>query len=66
MENSAFVNARIDLKEIPKAHVFKADLLGLKKEELKVEIKDDRVLQISEERNVERKTRMILGIWFKV
>ncbi|KAJ9146732.1 hypothetical protein P3X46_028963 [Hevea brasiliensis] len=57
LENSAFVNTRIDWKETAEAHVFKADLPGLKKEEVKVEIEDDRVLQISGERNVEKEDK---------
>ncbi|KAF8010796.1 hypothetical protein BT93_J1444 [Corymbia citriodora subsp. variegata] len=52
-ENSAFVNTSIDWKETPEAHVFKADLPGIKKEEVKVVAVDDRVLQISGERKVE-------------
>ncbi|KAJ9146735.1 hypothetical protein P3X46_028966 [Hevea brasiliensis] len=48
-ENSAFVNTRIDWQETPEAHVFKADLPGLKKEEVKEEIEDDRVRKVEKE-----------------
>ncbi|RDX65857.1 17.3 kDa class I heat shock protein, partial [Mucuna pruriens] len=53
-ESSAFVSSRVDWKETPEAHVFKADIPGLNKEEVKVEIEDDNVLQISGERNFEK------------
>ncbi|KAK1420832.1 hypothetical protein QVD17_22724 [Tagetes erecta] len=56
-ETSALVNTRVDWKETPEAHVFKADLPGIKKEEVKVEVEDDRVLQISGERNVEKEDK---------
>ena len=52
-ETSAFANTHIDWKETPAAHVFKADLPGLKKEEVKVEIEDGNVLQISGQRSKE-------------
>ncbi|PWA79573.1 hypothetical protein CTI12_AA204040 [Artemisia annua] len=50
---SAFASTNIDWKETDTAHVFKADVPGLKKEEIKVEVEDDRALQISGERNKE-------------
>ncbi|KAK6935806.1 Alpha crystallin/Hsp20 domain [Dillenia turbinata] len=55
--SSAMTNARIDWKETPEAHVFMADLPGLKKEEVKVEIEDERVLQIRGERNFEKEDK---------
>ena len=42
--------APVDWKETAAAHVFKADLPGLRKEEVKVEVEDGSVLQISGER----------------
>ncbi|KAG5068921.1 hypothetical protein JHK85_001298 [Glycine max] len=56
-EVSAFVNARVDWKETPESHVFKADLPGLKKEEVKVEVEEGRVLNISGERSVEKEDK---------
>ncbi|TQD68799.1 hypothetical protein C1H46_045668 [Malus baccata] len=50
-ETTAIANTRIDWKETPEAHIFKADLPGIKKEEVKVEVEDGRVLKIRGERS---------------
>ncbi|KAL5983455.1 hypothetical protein ACLOJK_017541 [Asimina triloba] len=63
-ETSQFVNTQIDWRETPEAHVFKADLPGLKKEEVKVEVEDGRVLQISGERSREKEEKR--DTWHRV
>ncbi|XP_078174780.1 16.9 kDa class I heat shock protein 2-like [Carex rostrata] len=56
-ETSAFANARIDWKETPEAHIIKADIPGVKKEEVKVEVEEGNVLKISGERNKEKEEK---------
>ena len=56
-ETTAFAAARFDWKETPEAHVFKADLPGLQKEEVKVELEEGSVLKISGERKREKEEK---------
>ncbi|XP_004246305.1 17.3 kDa class I heat shock protein-like [Solanum lycopersicum] len=56
-EISDFANAKIDWKETPESHVFKVDVPGIKKEEVKVEVEEGRILQISGERNREKEEK---------
>lgn len=53
-ETAQLANTRIDWKETPEAHIFKADIPGLRKDEVKVEVEEGRVLQISGERSREK------------
>ncbi|XP_078171330.1 18.1 kDa class I heat shock protein-like [Carex rostrata] len=65
-DTSAFATAHIDWKETPEAHVFKADLPGIKKEEVKVEVEveEGNVLQISGERTRENEDKT--DTWHRV
>ncbi|KAK3160281.1 hypothetical protein QOZ80_1BG0057430 [Eleusine coracana subsp. coracana] len=54
---AVFANARIDWKETPEAHVIKADIPGVKKEEVKVVVEDGNVLVISGERSKEKEDK---------
>eukprot|EP01018_Ginkgo_biloba_P006529 Gb_22138 [translate_table: standard] len=56
-EVSAVASTQIDWKETPDAHIFKADLPGLKKEEVKIEVEEGRILQISGERSKEEEEK---------
>lgn len=56
-DTTQFAATRIDWRETPEAHVFKADLPGLRKEEVKVEVEDGRVLQISGERSRDKEEK---------
>lgn len=49
----AVASTNVDWKETPTEHVFKADLPGLKKEEVQVQVEDGRTLSISGQRTKE-------------
>ncbi|XP_031485878.1 16.9 kDa class I heat shock protein 2-like [Nymphaea colorata] len=61
---SAFANTQIDWKETPEAHVFKADLPGLEKNEVTVELEEGNVLKISGNRSRESDEKS--GKWHRV
>ncbi|KAL7147799.1 hypothetical protein ABFS83_06G132400 [Erythranthe nasuta] len=56
-ETTTVANALIEWKETPEAHLFKVDVPGLKKEEVKVEVEDGNILQISGERSKEKEEK---------
>ncbi|KAI5064014.1 hypothetical protein GOP47_0020684 [Adiantum capillus-veneris] len=50
---AAVANTQVDWKETPDSHIFKANLPGLAKEDVKVHVEDGHVLQITGERKQE-------------
>ncbi|KAK4483970.1 hypothetical protein RD792_011181 [Penstemon davidsonii] len=51
---TALAHAHVDWRETDKAHIFRVDLPGVTKENLKVQVEDNNILQISGERVVEK------------
>ncbi|RDX69565.1 18.2 kDa class I heat shock protein, partial [Mucuna pruriens] len=50
----ALAHAHVDWRETDAAHIFRADLPGVRKEDLKVEVEENKVLQIRGERVKEK------------
>ncbi|GLJ07922.1 hypothetical protein SUGI_0077390 [Cryptomeria japonica] len=53
----AVANTRVDWKETPEAHVFTADLPGLRKEDLKIDLVERNTLRISGKRHKEQEEK---------
>ncbi|KAH6834718.1 hypothetical protein C2S53_003955 [Perilla frutescens var. hirtella] len=51
---ATLAHANVDWRETDTAHIFRVDLPGVKKEDLKVQVEDDNILFISGNRNVEK------------
>ena len=56
-DSQAVANTAVDVKETPEAFHFVADLPGLKREEVKVQVEENNVLTISGDRIREKKQR---------
>ncbi|XP_028763955.1 uncharacterized protein LOC114722165 [Neltuma alba] len=54
---TALAHAHVDWRETDSAHIFRADLPGVRKEDLKVQVEDDNVLQISGEKVKEQEDK---------
>ncbi|KAJ8464509.1 hypothetical protein OPV22_027061 [Ensete ventricosum] len=62
-EASALLSTLVEWKETPEAHVIINDLPGLKKEEVKVDVEDGRILQINGKKRDEEEDKT--GTWHR-
>ncbi|KAK4342820.1 hypothetical protein RND71_038636 [Anisodus tanguticus] len=46
--------AQIEYKETPEAHIFRCNLYGYKKEDVKVQVEDDKILKITGEKRMKK------------
>ncbi|KAL2509637.1 SHSP domain-containing protein [Forsythia ovata] len=53
-ETRSPLSPRIECKETPEAYIFRTDLPGFKKEEVQVQVEDEKLLKISGEKKVEK------------
>ncbi|OIW01410.1 hypothetical protein TanjilG_25706 [Lupinus angustifolius] len=65
-ETSALVHANVDWQETDTAHVFRADLPGVNKEDLKVQVEEGNILQISGEKVKEQEQEDQNRKWHRV
>ncbi|KAK2980508.1 hypothetical protein RJ640_022510 [Escallonia rubra] len=56
-DTAALAHANVDWRETDKAHIFRVDLPGATKEEVKVQVEDGNILQISGERTKEQEDK---------
>ncbi|KAI3423300.1 SHSP domain-containing protein [Psidium guajava] len=57
MAASTLTTAKVEWTQTPTAHVFKLDLPRVKREEVTIDLEDDRVLKITSEKCVEKEDR---------